>query len=54
MEIIYTIDEVPVDRYITEIKGTTIINTLVHNHIDVVSLDITPLQTNDEIRREYV
>lgn len=45
VKIEYTIDEVPVDRYATDIKGTTLINTLIHNHIDIVTLtnlDVAP------------
>ena len=42
VKIEYTVDEVPVDRYATDIKGTTIINTLIHNHVDLVNLDSAP------------
>lgn len=38
VKIEYTVDEVPIDRYATDIKGTTIINTLIHNHVDLVTL----------------
>lgn len=42
VKIEYTVEENPVDRYVTDIKGTTIINTLIHNNITLTNLDSTP------------
>lgn len=40
VKIVYTVDEVPVPRYATDIKGTTIINTLIHTKLE--EYDETP------------
>ena len=50
VKIEYAISEVPVDRYVTDIKGTTLINTLIHNKQEEnVIYDITPKTGNKNL-----